>query len=117
MGAVAKPREPEQKLLTATGEITQMKWTGVEQVSSRWNQAKEQEIYKVYKVYTGLEWMMRERLKKVAHTAVEVFSLTEGADQWEEWNLTISKPSTSNRGPPSASNKIQEGRKAALGHP
>ena len=32
---------------------------------------------------------MREILKEVAHVAVDVSTLTEGADQWEEWDLTI----------------------------
>ena len=47
------------------------------------------------KVFTGLEWMMREILKGLAHTAVELSTLTKGADQWEQWDMNIktqSKP-------------------------
>ena len=37
------------------------------------------------KVYTGVEWMVRELIKECAHIAVEIASLTEGVATWEEW--------------------------------
>ena len=37
------------------------------------------------KVFSGLEWMMRELLKEVAHAVIEISDLIEGAGQWEEW--------------------------------
>ena len=37
------------------------------------------------KVYTGVEWMMRELLKECANSAVEIASITEGVAAWEEW--------------------------------
>jgi hypothetical protein len=37
------------------------------------------------KVYTGVEWMMRELIRECTNKAVELVDLTEGAEQWEEW--------------------------------
>ena len=42
------------------------------------------------KVYTGVEWMMRELVRECTHRAVELVNLTEGADQWEEWDSSSS---------------------------
>ena len=37
------------------------------------------------KVFTGVEWMMRELLKECVHSPVEIASITEGVAAWEEW--------------------------------
>ena len=35
------------------------------------------------KVYTGVEWMIRDLLKECSHRAVELVDLTEGVENWE----------------------------------
>ena len=50
------------------------------------------------KVFTGLEWMMREILKEVAHAVIDMSTLTEGADLWEEWIDNNSSPSLQSKG-------------------
>ena len=52
------------------------------------------------KVFSGLEWMMRELLKEVAHTVIEMSSLTEGAEQWEEWSESSQSPTPQRREDP-----------------
>ena len=42
------------------------------------------------KVYSGVEWVMRELLRECTHRAVELADLTEGADEWEEWESMAS---------------------------
>ena len=50
------------------------------------------------KVFTGLEWMVREIIKEVAHAVIDMSTLTEGADQWEEWAYSSSSPSLQSKG-------------------
>ena len=40
------------------------------------------------KVFSGVEWMVRELVKDCTHSAVELASLTEGAAKWGEWERT-----------------------------
>ena len=42
------------------------------------------------KVYSGVEWVMRELLREYTHRAVELADLTERADEWEEWESMAS---------------------------
>ena len=43
------------------------------------------------RVYSGVEWVVRELVKECSHRAVEQVELMEGVEQWEEWEY-ISNP-------------------------
>jgi hypothetical protein len=46
------------------------------------------------KVYSEVEWIMRELLRECTHRLVELADLTEGADNCEEWESMASHSSS-----------------------